>query len=391
MRIAIDIRGLAKPRQSGVGEYTLELLYAIFKVAAGNDYILFSTGTEIARRHVLDNLSRIDIEKYRARVRHVHHLAPNKKINLAILARQEPRLDELLLKEADFCDLFFFPNLNFISVNSTPSVVAIHDMSWHIFPHFFTAKDRAWHRAVRPERILKHAQAIITPSENTKRDAASLLNIDQEKFYVIPHGINSNIFNPKPLPQDHGIRSQYKLPSRYILFIGTIEPRKNIHTLLDAFDILQNDTQFATRDIHLVIAGGPGWKSSDIIDRFGKNKMVHYLGYIPSEHRPVLYRGAEAFIFPSIYEGFGLPVLEAMSCGVPVIASHTSSIPEITGQAAILINPYNANDIAAALTELFQSEKLRINLIEKGLEQAKQFSWEKTAQKTLEVFNKIQG
>ncbi|MBU0531818.1 glycosyltransferase family 4 protein [Patescibacteria group bacterium] len=381
MRIAIDIRGLARDKQGGVGEYTKQLLRAIFSVSPEHDYVLLSTGTEMARRHVLDNLEQIGADEHRAHVRHVHINEPNKKLNFSIFTRETPYLDELAKVGTDRCDVFFFPNLNFITTNSTPSVVTMHDLSWRIFPQFFTAKDRAWHQAVRPGKTLNEAEAVIVPSLSTKRDLVSLLKIDETKIHVIPHGIDHHIFQPKTLAQDHGVRSQHKLPKQYILYLGTIEPRKNIHALLDAFE----NSKLITKNYQLVLAGGPGWKSADILERIKNTAHVQYLGYVPAEHRPALYRGASAFIFPSIYEGFGLPVLEAMACGTPVITSHTSSLPEITQNAAMLINPYNANDIAEALSQLLASSELQTELTEQGLARAAEFDWTKTAKSTLKV------
>ena len=387
MRIAIDIRGLARPNQSGVGEYTLELLRALFKVGSEHDYLLLSTGTETARRHVLDNLERIDLDQHRSHVRHLHYPAANKRINLGILTRSKPHLDDLIKQvshcpDASACDIFWFPNLNFITTNRTPSVVTIHDLSWKLFPQFFDQKSQIWHQAIRPERTLRLAQKIIAPSESTRHDTIKLFDLNPEKVKVVSHGIDHNLFQPKMLPQDHGIKSQYKLPEKYVLFTGTIEPRKNLHALLDAVSENQN---LKTNNYKLVIAGGPGWRSRDIMDRIQQMPNVHYLGYVPHEHRPTLYRGARTFVFPSIYEGFGLPIIEAMACGTPVITSHSSSLPEITEDAALLINPYNANDIAAALNELDCSDNLRLQLVESGLKQAKKYTWEKAAKQTLDI------
>ncbi|MFH1142644.1 MAG: glycosyltransferase family 1 protein [Candidatus Uhrbacteria bacterium] len=370
---------MARPNQSGVGEYTLELLRALFEIDSKNDYLLLSTGTETARRQVLDNLNKIDIEQYRSRVRHLHYPIRNKQINLGIFTRSKPCLDDLL--DTD-CDIFWFPNLNFIATQKTPSVITIHDLSFKIFPQFFDRKTQIWHQTIKPEQTLKSAQTIIAPSESTRSDTIKLFGLDPEKIKVIPHGVNHQFFKPKMLPQDHGIRSQYRLPENYILFMGTIEPRKNLHALLDA---ISENSKLKTHNSQLVISGSPGWRSQDILDRFKQMPNVHYLGYIPQEHRPALYRAAQAFVFPSIYEGFGLPVLEAMACGTPVITSHSSSLPEITGDAALLINPYNANDIAIALDELTQSDNLRQNLIQAGLEQASHFTWHKAAEQTLDI------
>ena len=390
MRIAIDIRGLARDKQSGVGEYTLEILRALFELESEHDFLLLSTGTETARRQVLDNLERIDLDRFRTHVRHLHYPVANKQINLGIFARSKPYLDDLIHQaeqcpDASGCDVFWFPNLNFITTKDTPSVITIHDLSFKIFPQFFDRKSQLWHQAIRPERTLKTAQTIIAPSISTREDAISLFNINPEKIKVIPHGINHDLFQPKMQPQDHGIRSQYSLPDNYVLFMGTIEPRKNLHALLD---VISENQKLKTNNYQLVVSGGPGWRSRDILERMKQMPNVHYLGYVPAEHRPALYRDAQAFVFPSIYEGFGLPVLEAMACGTPVITSHTSSLPDIAGNAAVLINPYNANDIAAALDELSRSDNLRQNLVESGLARAQQFTWQRSAELTLQTLTK---
>lgn len=379
MRIAIDIRGLAKPNQGGVGEYTLEILRALFEIAPEHDFVLFSTGTEITRRHVLNNLNLIDIERFRTHVRHLHHLTPNKQINLSIAAKGEPQLDKLIQKESDSCDVFFFPNLNFISVADTPYVVMVHDLSWKIFPHFFTTKDQAWHRSLRPSQVINDAKTVLVPSESTRQDLVQELNTEAAKIQVIPHGIKHETFHAQPLATDHGIRSQYKLSGDYLFYLGTVEPRKNIDALLDAFSVLSKNYP----ELHLVIAGGPGWRSKKLLERFPSEERVHYLGYIPHDHRAAIMRGAKTMIFPAIYEGFGLPVLEAMACGVPVVSSHTSSIPELAGGSIPLINPYNSQEITAAVEQIMSSPELRQKIIENGLKQAQEFTWQASAKATL--------
>jgi len=324
MRIAIDIRGLASPKQSGVGEYTLELLRALFKIAPEHDFVLFSIGTEAARRHVLDNLNLIDIEKHRTHVRHIHHLAPNKSTNLKIAARDEPVLDKIIRNESDSCDVLFFPNLNFISVSNTPMVVTVHDMSWNIFPHFFTTKDQAWHRTLRPQKILTEAKTVIAPSESTKQDIENELDIEGSKIQVVPHGIRYDLFNPETQSTDHGIRSQYKLKGRYLLLMATIEPRKNIHALLDAWD----EYSKTDPELQLVIVGGPGWRSKDIIERFNSIDRVRYLGYIPNDHRPALVHRSVAFPIASSTRLLKLFPNEGPICDLNSIAA--SNLPSNT-------------------------------------------------------------
>ncbi len=384
MRIAIDIRHLAKENPSGVGEYTLELLRALFELESGDDFMLFSAGTETARRTCLDNLEKIDLDKFRSHVRHLHLPIPNRKLNLQISLTHNPKLDTWLNEESGGCDVFFFPNINFISMERTPYVLTVHDMSWHLFPEFFTTKDQMAFKLNRPEQTINNARTIICPSTSTRTDLLSYSKQSEDKIQVVPHGIDQTIFNHKPTPQDHGIKSKYSLNRPYLLFLGTLEPRKNLSALLDAFEKIQKDHP----ELMLVMAGGSGWKSEEIKNRLAQNENVVYLEYVPHEHRPALYRQATAFIFPSIYEGFGLPVLEAMACGIPVITSNTSSLPEITKDAAILIDPFNSADLALSINQILDDPELAKTLKQLGIKQAMNFTWQKAAEDTVKALKK---
>jgi len=384
MRIAIDIRHLAKQKPSGVGEYTLQILRALFELDSGDDFILFSAGSESARRDCLDNLGTIEIERFRSHVRHIHLSIPNRKLNLQIALTGNPKLDTWVCDECGGCDVFFFPNINFITMERTPYVLMLHDASWKLFPDFFTSKDQLAFKLNKPDKVIKEARAVITPSLSTRLDAINLLGAPENNTHVIPHGIDHEVFHHKPIPQDHGIKSKYALNRPYLLYLGTLEPRKNLQALLEAFDATRQNYP----ELQLVIAGGSGWKSDKLRQQISNNPNVTYLEYVPAEHRPALYRSAKAVIFPSIYEGFGLPVLEAMTCGTPVITSHTSSLPEITNDSALLIDPFNSKDIELAMAQILDSPQLAQSLRKSGIKQAINFSWKKAAEKTLEVIKK---
>jgi len=189
------------------------------------------------------------------------------------------------------------------------------------------------------------------------------------------------------------MRLKYGLPPLYMLFLGTLNPRKNVTTLLQAFAQFHH-TQRVAPAIHLVIAGASGWRTPGIsrtVQRLGLENVVHFPGFLDEEDLPDLYRGAMLFVLPSLYEGFGLPVLEAMGCGVPVVTSNVASLPEVAGDAAVLVDPYDAEGMAAALTEVAHNETLRRALRCKGIAQAQKFSWETAARKTLDLYAALGG
>ena len=380
MRILIDIRALGQKHPSGVGEYTKQLLKALFVIDQNNQYILFNSGSQKTKQRVKNVVS--SITHPQTNIELVHRSIPNKLINAANLLNLSSAIPIKLQRSTD---LLFLPNLTITNIDSqTRVVLTVHDLSWKYFPEFFSQKMLTWHKAAKPKMTIKKATHIITPSNSTKQDVIHSFKKSKHAVSTIAHGINP-IFESKLQAQDHGIRSKYHLPKKFVLFMGTLEPRKNIHTLIDAVNEYRNQTG---DDLHLVLAGNWGWKSGKIKTHINK-QWIRHLGYVKDKERPAIYRSAKTLIWPSFYEGFGLPVLEAMACGTPVITSNTSSLPEISKNAAIHIDPFNHKDIRIALEQLLSSSKLQNQLQESGLAQASTFSWKKAAQKTLEIFEKI--
>jgi len=371
MRILVDARHLGNGQQTGVGEYTVQLLRALFRSDTENEYILLTSGM---RRPDLPLPTPFS---------HIHVAAPNKLLNASIAFARRPTLDRLV---GGRIDLVFLPNLNFVAPNPLiPTVLTIHDLSWKHSPQYYSHKMRLWHRTVQPARLIGDAARVIVPSQSTHDDLVRAFQKSSDQIAVVPHGIDS-AFQPRPEPRDHGVRSRYNLPKRYALYMGTLEPRKNIAAILDAVAAYRERTR---DDLHLVLAGGWGWNARDLKTRLATRyaqQTIHHLGYVPSQDRPALYRNAAVFIWPSKYEGFGLPILEAMACGTPVITSHTSSMPEVAGSAAILIDPFDPRDITVALEHLLHSKNLSARLRSAGLERAKTFSWDTAARRTLDVF-----
>lgn len=378
MRVLVDIRHLNTPQPAGIGRYTTQLLEALFRVDQNHEYILFSTGLN----QFVPSISK------RPGVSSLHLRVPNKFLNLRTLFLQHPTINWQVREPVD---LIFLPNLAITSLpKDIPSIMTVHDLSWHLYPEFYSAKMRLWHKATKPKRLFQTTKKIITPSESTKRDLHALYSVPTSNIHVIPHGVPP-YFQPGMQASDHGVRSKLKLPRSFVLFVGTIEPRKNLLALIDGVKQYRARTN---ENLHLLLVGKWGWKSNVIRRRLWKQDVkpwVHHIGYTNSTQLPAIYRSAKATLFPSIYEGFGLPILESLACGTPVITSYTSSMPEVGEQAAIYIDPYNSRDICEALKGLLHSTSLQKQLREQGIEQAKRYSWNKTATQTLELFEQTQN
>jgi glycosyltransferase involved in cell wall biosynthesis len=236
----------------------------------------------------------------------------------------------------------------------------------------------------------EHADAIIAVSENTKRDVIRLLGIDPEKIFVVHEGVDP-AFRPLPASAVKAAIAPLGLePGGYILHVGTIEPRKNLMRLIEAYRLVRQELSSIAPK--LVLAGASGWLNRELFDRVRTLEMddqVIFLGKVAENLLPVLYNGALIFVYPSLYEGFGLPPLEAMACGVPVITSEASSLPEVAGKAGILVDPKDTHALAASITELLENSKERERLAGAGLEQARKFTWNLAARQTINIYQTL--
>jgi len=237
-------------------------------------------------------------------------------------------------------------------------------------------------------RIVPTLDKVITISHHSKKDICEYLNMPESKISVT-HLATDHRFRPLPDEFIAPILAKHNLHQPYILYVGSIEPRKNLIRLLEAYAELNKKLPH----YRLVIVGARNyWKSSPVaetVEQLQIQDKVFFTGYISDEDLPAVYNGADLFCFPSLYEGFGLPVLEAMACGTPVVTSNTSSLPEVAGDAALLVDPYQVEEITTAMQTVLEDAALALELKEKGLKRAKQFTWEKTARETLEVYKGI--
>jgi len=271
-----------------------------------------------------------------------------------------------------------------------PSVVTIYDLGFLLYPESFKRSKR-FYLSLFTRLSARRARRIIAISESTKRDVVHLLGVSPERVEVIYCGIEG-AFHPMPQDQVAAFRSKRGLPERFILFVGTIEPRKNLTTLLEAYAMLRRDVRDQEiGNLHLVIGGAKGWFYQDVfarVEELGLEGEVMFPGYIPAGELPLWYNAAELFVYPSLYEGFGLPPLEAMACGTPVVASNTSALPEVVGEAGLTVDPLDVEGLAEAMRRVLGDEAFRQEMRERGLRRAEGFSWTKTAQETVQVYRR---
>jgi glycosyltransferase involved in cell wall biosynthesis len=267
-----------------------------------------------------------------------------------------------------------------------PLVVTVHDVAVLRFPHLF----RLWHgtyaRTVLP-RVARRARQVIAVSQATKQDVVDLLGVPDDRVTVVYHGVTP----PAPTPGDpqqsgrgQTVRDRYRLPERFVLAVGALEPRKNLKRLVAAVQHLRTLSQ--TRDVVLVHAGPEG-----LLGRAELQGAVQLLGYVPPEDLVELYRLARCCAYPSLWEGFGFPVLEGMAAGCPVLTSGISALPEIAGDAALLVDPTSTDEIGSALARLWTDDALRADLGRRGIERAREFSWERAARETAAVYDAVLG
>ena len=285
-------------------------------------------------------------------------------------------------------DVFHWPNFLLIPGVSGKQVITIYDLTFLLFPEY-----QPWLRGMGLAKGIAQsadrADMIIAISNHTKRDLVTHLGVSEKKIRVI-HCAVSRAFRPIESSAIRPVLAKYGLPhDGYLLYVGNIEPRKNLVRLLQAYSLMKGRGTFCHP---LILCGGSGWKNKEVYDcvqRLSLDKEVKFIGYVPDEDLSVLMSGATLFVYPSLYEGFGLPPLEAMACGTPVVTSNSSSIPEVVGDAALMVDPHDVEGLSAAIERVLADKDLRVDLRRKGLARAKLFSWDEVALQTLQVYSEV--
>lgn len=360
------------PRRVGSGEYCFELLVNLHKLDNQNQYLIY-----------LPQNPTSDMPKERENW-HYKIVRPRKMWTLFGLSL------EFLFRKSKV-DVFFSPTHYLPLVLPRRSAVSVLDLSYIRFPELFKKRDLRqltfWTRY-----SVRKASKIFTISQASKDDIINQYGVSGEKVIVTYPGIKEEISDKQKVISMSDLKKKYGIEGQYILFVGTLQPRKNIVLLIEAFSRIVLRSKTTKDDIDLVIVGKKGWLYDEILDapkKFNVAQEVKFLDYVSDEDLPTFYKNAFCFVLPSLYEGFGLPVLEAMQYGCPVITSNVSSLPEAGGDAALYVDPLKVDDIKKNLELIINNSELRKKLIKKGYEQVKKFSWEKTARETLKTLEKI--
>jgi glycosyltransferase involved in cell wall biosynthesis len=376
MRIGIDARVIRK--YPGLGRVCYNLIKEIAIIDKRNEYIIFGKHPSLNFLEGHRNFRYTDID-------------------FPVLSARTLFLLQRIIKR-EGVELFYSPFQVTTIFPPCPMVITVHDMMDLFYPDAFSHHPfyinyalRTYFRFVIPKSI-RNATMITSVSESTKRDILKYFHVPEDKVEVIHNGVEEKF---SPVKDEHlltMVKEKYNLPDRFVLYLGSTKPYKNLDGTLEAFSKLKKKNINSNNHIYLVIGGLRHFSSSDLekkLRELGIENDFLNIGYISEEDLPSVYSRAEVFLFPSIWEGFGLPALEAMACGTPVVTSNTSSLPEVVGEAGIMVDPKDTTSIAEALYRILNNRAIRKELSGKGIKEAKKFSWRMAAEKLLKVFSAV--
>ncbi len=369
MRIAIDARGINWYKGTGIGTYTDNVLRNILKMDKENYYHIYWSGNSYDEFQQ-NNTRVIMASKKHQRFFEQYYFPENSKLNSI--------------------DIFHVPQngIGLCENMKCKKIATIHDLIPYIMPET-VGRGYLLKFLKDVPKVIDLSSSLITVSEWSKQDILKFFPIDKDKIYVTPLAADDKY---RPLDKEKCIEllsKAYNIKSPFILYIGGFSPRKNVKALITAFSKIYKELN---SEYSLVIVGATkdqGQYLSEFSTNLELASKIIFTGFVPEEHLPMLYNGCDAFVYPSLYEGFGLPPLEAMNCGTPVITSNLTSIPEVVGDAGILIDPYSEEELKTSIVKLLNDENLRKEYSLRGLARAKGFSWKKTAERTLDVYKKI--
>lgn len=375
MRIGVDCRSLQEPFPSGVSVYTREVLHAMLSLpeAAEHEFVFFLN--EYAFQADPEALEKIRKGLVADNVSWSVRTWPNKLLTALEICCNRPRMHWMF----EAVNVVFVPNMHFFPVtdSSAPMVMTVHDLSFDRYPECLDRKGLWRHKLLQPRRFVNRADHIIAVSNHTKSDLESL--------YQVPAGNITTVY-----PGAAGVKTaetrgvKMDLPGRYILTLSTLEPRKNIETLLQAFDLIKRDHP----EVHLLLVGAKGWKAKPLVKRIALDPRARHYGYVSDQTKEKLLSEASLFVYPSLYEGFGFPPLEAQTHGVPVVVGAHSSLPEVLGESALYADILDARSLARAMDHMLKDETLREGFIQQGRQNVERFSWTVTAERTFDILKK---
>jgi len=374
LRIGINALQLTA-RNSGIGQYIYNMISSLISLNINEYYLYLSRGNArpewLGQRGV--DIKEIPFCKEQVILRNLYEL---------FYLGQDLSRDDL--------SVYWSPDtkIPLLIPKNIPFVVTVHDLAIIKEPETYK-----YSRVVYWRRLFQHAiqksSYVVAISQTTRNDLIELMDVSPEKIKVVYNGVSAQF---KPVENTNilmRVAKKYCLPEKFLLFVGLFSPRKNIAGILRAFSILKNEYQIPHR---LVMVGEKGWRyraDLELVQSFGLEKQVFFPGFVEDEDLPAVYNLADVFVFPSLYEGFGLPVLEAMACGIPVVTSNISALPEVVGKAGILVNPHEPEEIATGIHRLISNKKLSSELAKAGLKRSRHFLWENAARELLKVFREI--
>lgn len=362
MRVALDLR-LAFHRRGGIATYARRLLEALSEVEPSSTFIEVRDRRDPSRTDGLPNVKTLRV------VTPAHF-------------RSEPWTLPIELLRAR-ADLFHATDFVAPWPSPAPSVVTVHDLTFLRRPELVTPAAARYYSRVR--RSARRARAVIAVSSTTKHDVVTMLGVPKDRVHVVPLAADAAF---RPLDDEallRAARHRSGLPDRFMLFVGTREPRKNLGALLDA----RASVRYGGRPVPLVLVGEEGWLSEELERRVRTEKDVRVLGGVAAEDLVAIYNLATVVALPSLEEGFGLPVIESMACGTPVVCSDRGALPEVAGDAALLVDPHDVDGLAAALTSVFEDPTLRERMRQRGFARSATFGWHRTARETAAVYRRV--
>jgi glycosyltransferase involved in cell wall biosynthesis len=368
MRIGIDAR-LVYYSQAGIGQYILGLIEGLSKIDQDDEFVLLQSRKDGAILTDRPNFVKKSLWTPS------HH-----RLEQLVLPFEITPLRLDILHSPDFIPPFR---------RDCKSVITVHDLAFLLYPHFLTQESACYYGQI--DRAVRHADHIVADSLSTKRDIINFLGVPESKITVIYAAANRAY---RPIEDEEAltrIKQNHGIDEDFLLFVSTIEPRKNLPTLLRAYRKLLDHYKL---QVKLVVVGERGWFCGEVFairESLKLTDRVHFLGHVPIEDLVLLYNAARAHVHPSFYEGFGLPPLEAMSCGTPTIVANVSSLPEVVSNAGILVAPEDVDGWTVAMWRVLTDDSLHRELAEKGLRRAQFFSWEKAALETLDLYKRLQG
>ncbi len=385
MRVGIDYTAALR-QGAGIGRYTRQLVKTLVEVDRQNEYVLLAASGGKSR---LSSAQAANAELQaltaHANVRSVGLPISDRALNVVWHRLRLPLPVELATGPLD---VFHSPDFTLPPVRGARTILTVHDLSFMRVPECSDPALRSYLMQAVPASV-RRADLVLADSESTRADLIELLRTDPDRVEVLHCGVESRFQRVQDARVLQAVRVRYHLPERFMLALGTLQPRKNLERLVEAYALTRG---VIGDEVKLVVAGGTGWMHEGILARMeqlGVDHAVCLPGYVEDEDLPALYSLADLFVFPSLYEGFGLPPLEAMACGTPVVTSNVSSLPEVVGDAALTVDPLDVTALAQAMRRVLDDAALRAELVQRGIARAQQFTWSRAARKLLDVYWRV--